>query len=133
MPEWSERLVEVFQSLWAFVVALGRLLADVLPHVLGLLLWIIFWLWAVNWKKVWPVLAQGAWAPAVLLLVMAALAWSRMVPGAFAWQLAEVGAAACVALFCGWLQGHFGWTPPEIALEPPPEADHSHGHDHGHH
>ena len=34
------------------------------------------------------------------------------------------------ALFCGWLQGYFGWSPQEISLEPPaPE----HGHAHAHH
>src|SRR5258706_127941 len=40
------------------------------PFLLAILpigLWMAFWLWAVNWKMVWPVLAEGAWMPCVLL------------------------------------------------------------------
>jgi hypothetical protein len=131
--EWWNQLVEVFQSLWTFVVTLLRFIAEVLPHVLGLGLWCVWWLAAVNWKKLWPALAQGAWAPAVLLLVMATLVWSRLVPGELGWQLTVVGSLACLALFCGWLQGSFGWTPPEIVLEPAAETghDHFHAHEHG--
>jgi hypothetical protein len=50
----------------------------------------------------------------------------------FLWQLGAVGALAAIALFCGWLQGYFGWTPEEVSVEPAPAA-HGHGHDHGHH
>jgi hypothetical protein len=134
MPEWQNQLGEVFQSLWAFLVALWRLLAELLPHVLGVLLWVVVWLWAVNWKRLWPVLAEGAWAPAVLLLAMATLVWSRLESGALGWQLAWVGSLAGVALFCGYLQGRFGWAPPEIVLEPAPEGEHDplHAHIHGH-
>jgi hypothetical protein len=37
---------------------------------------------------------------------------------------------ALLTLFCGWLQGVLGWTPPEIELEPPaaPVGHHDHGH-----
>ena len=77
--------------------------------------------------------AGGAWAPAVLLLVVAALIWSRLAPGPcnclgfvtvpnFWWQLGEVGLIAALTLFCGWLQGVLGWTPREISLEPPAHA-----------
>ncbi len=89
----------------------------------------------------WPVLARGAWAPVVLLILIAATVWTKVqpidctclgfavVPNGW-WQLGSVCTLAAVALFCGWLQGYFGWTPEEVAVEAPAGE---HGHDHGHH
>jgi hypothetical protein len=124
MPEWLGRVMSVLQAL--------------IPGGL----WCAWWLWGVNWKKAWPVLARGGWAPVVLLMAVATLAWSRMQPEPYSglgfvvipnvwWQLISVCALTATALFCGWVQGHFGWTPQEINLEPPAHADH--GHDHAHH
>jgi len=93
-------------------------------------LWVVWWLWAVNWQSLWPVLARGAWAPAVLLFLMGAVVWSRLAPGHFAWQLGIVAALACLALFCGWLQGRLHWTPREVSVEPPVVSDDGHGHSH---
>lgn len=113
------------------------------PYIQAVLLpavWCVWWLWGVNWHKLWPALAKGAWAPLVLLALVAALVWTKLVPGSWTWvgvatipsgwwQLGIVTLLVAAALFCGWLQGHFGWSPQEISLEPPaPE----HGH-HGHH
>jgi hypothetical protein len=120
---------ESFQRLGQVVLALV---------LLGL--WCVWWLGAVNWQKTWPVLAQGAWVPVVLFLFLSAGVWSRIAPSNctclglvtipnFYWQLGSVSALAAAALFCGWLQGRFGWTPAEIDLEPPTET---HGHDQGH-
>ena len=106
-------------------------LAGVLGVMLQLLpggLWCAWWLCCVNWKKTWPVLAGGGWAPVLLLMLVAALAWSRIFPAScnclgfpianFIWQLGSVTALVLVALFCGWLQGRFGWTPPDVSFEP---------------
>ena len=105
-------------------------------------LWCVWWLCAVNWKKMAPVLREGAWAPVVLLILVAAAVWSRLAPAEadlggvplpnFWWQLACVVTLAAVALFCGWLQNYYGWTPREVSVEPPAHADHDHGHDHIH-
>jgi hypothetical protein len=117
------------------------------PTLLALvpvLVWMAFWLWAVDWKKVWPVLAQGGWAPCVLLILVAALVWSRIAPGPcdclgfmhlpnFWWQLGAVSALAGLALFSGWLQGLMHYTPVEVPVEPPAHHGHWHGHGHGHH
>jgi hypothetical protein len=123
-------------------------LADVFALLLRLLpgaLWCAWWLWGVNWKKAWPVLAQGAWAPVLLLMILSALVWSRISPSSrdcfglftipnFWWHLGGVGALTAVALFCGWLQGKLGWAPVDINLEPPPHGHGlGHGHPHGHH
>jgi hypothetical protein len=93
-------------------------------------LWIVWWLWAVNWQKLWPVLAHGAWAPAVLLFLIGAVVWSRLSPGRFGWQLGGAATLAVVALFCGWLQGRLRWTPREISVDPPVVSDEVYGHSH---
>jgi hypothetical protein len=137
-------LLDALENLFQII---GKLLAEqqglVLPALL-LVAWVAWWLWAVNWKKAWPVLAAGGWVPLVLLMVVAALAWSRLAPSDcsclgfvsvanFWWQLGEIGLFVAVALFCGWLQGHYGWTPAEVDLEPPAHEEHGHGSAHGHH
>jgi hypothetical protein len=117
---------------------LGTILLIGLP----LAAWCAWWLGAVNWKKMGPTLAQGGWAPALLILFIISLALSLLAPGDCSclglvtlphvwWQTGCVTGMAALALLCGWLQGHFGWTPEEIPVEPPPLA-HGHGHDHGH-
>jgi len=112
--------------------------------LLPAVLWIAFWLLAVDWRKVWPVLRIGGWAPVVLLLLVGAGVWSRVAPDPCTclkavtipngwWQLGAVASLAATALFCGWLQGTMGWTPTEHATEPPESEDHGHAAAHGHH
>jgi hypothetical protein len=118
-------------SLSELAIRIGNILLAVLPTVL----WCAFWLWAIDWKTTWKVLGQGGW-------VMAAAAWSRVVPASisfldlflipsFWWQLAAVLLWTGLAMFCGWLQGYFHLTPYQVEIEPPPVA-HGHGGDHGH-
>jgi hypothetical protein len=135
---------ELWEPLRQIVTNLGLLLYYLALLALQwalLLAWLAWWLWGVNWSKVWPVLARGGWLVLVLLLVTAALAWSQMAPSTcncvgftvipnFWWQLGAVGLLAAATLFCGWLQGVFGWQPAEISLEPPEPAA---GHDGQHH
>src|SRR5262249_42972354 len=91
-------------------------------HFALLIAWVAWWLRAVGWRKAWPVLARGGWAPLVLLMIVAALVWSRLAPstyddlgfvriGNFWWQLGAVSLLAGVTLLCGWLQGLFHWAP----------------------
>ncbi len=109
---------------------LGWLLA-----LLPLLAWCAWWLFCVDWPRAWPILARGGWAVAVLLTVLAALAWTALFPHRpdFFWQLAASALLAALALFCGWLQGVMGWTPAEVTFDPPAEAHDGHGHGHGAH
>jgi len=118
-------------------------------HIL-IILWVVWWLWAVNWRRAWPVLRQGAWAPLVLLVLATALVWSRIAPAPcdclvlvtvpnFWWQLGYVGMLVAIAFFCGWLQGVLQWAPAEISLDPPAHGHHDgdghgdHSHSHGDH
>ena len=124
---------------------LRDLLLTLSPYFLALLLpglWCAWWLWGVNWIKLWPTLAKGAWLPVVLLAVMAAVVWAQVQPSqcdclGFVtlpngwWQVGTVALLLALALFCGWLQGYFGWMPEEISVEPP--LEHDHGHAHAHH
>jgi hypothetical protein len=136
-PQWLAQLGELVQQLWSLLRLLWELVLPLLP----VLLWLAFWLFAVDWRKLWPVLAQGAWAPCVLLGLIIATAWSRIAPSEcdclrfatipnFWWQLGGVSTLAALALFAGWLQSQWHYQPPEIAIEPPPPE---HGHAHGHH
>ncbi len=134
MYQLWEAFVNLFKALGNLVVEnQGWLVPGILMFV-----WVAWWFWGVNWPKLWGRLREGAWAPFVLLMVLVALVWSQIAPSDyllgstllvpnFWWQLCGVGLLVCVALFCGWLQGYFGWTPAEVNLEPP-----AHGHDHGH-
>jgi hypothetical protein len=132
-------LVQLVTALLQLVVEIGQL---GLQNAL-IIAWIAWWLWGVNWSKAWRVLARGGWLVVVLLDVLAALAWSAIAPssadlfaiftlGNFWWQLGSVTILVLLALFCGWVQGQFGWTPAEITFDPP-EPVHDTHHGHGHH
>ena len=136
---------EPWESLRQLGIILLRLLGELGGFLFAwslLIAWIAWWLWGVNWKKAWPVLAQGAWVPVVLLMVVGALVWSRITPEPceclrvvtipnFWWQLGGVSTLAAIALFCGWVQGVLGWAPADIDLAPPlPGQVPTHGHEH---
>jgi hypothetical protein len=145
MPGKGFAVTEQWETFLQILRDVGKLLAPVWHLILAwllLIVWIIWWLCAANWRKTWAVLGQGAWVPVVLLVVVGSLVWSQMAPSDcrclgvvtvsnFWWQLGAVGLLAAVALFCGWLQGVLGWTPAEIDLDPEPSAAHDHGS--GHH
>ena len=138
MSELGSSFVELVYQFWQFVVALWRLLAVAwtLP-VAVLVAWVAWWTFAVRWRQLWPELRAGAWAPLVLLTIIAALVWAMIVPSAmtvfgvftipnFWWQLCCTTCIAGLALFCGWLQTVFGLEPGEVSFEPPPSADAGH-------
>lgn len=133
LPQWLDLILQ----------GLGDLGVQILKVVIPLVpvgLWAIWWLFAVSWKKLWPVLAHGAWAPVLLLVLISADAWSQLAPGEchclsfvvlpnYWWQLGTVIALVLIALFCGWLQLFMGWAPPEYPVNPSPAGlGHGHGH-----
>lgn len=131
---------QAFGHLFVDLGVIVSYLASYAAHWVLLIVWVVWWLWGVNWNRAWQALASGAWAPAVLLLLIVALVWSRLAPAPcdclgvvtipnFWWQLGYVAMLAALALFCGWLQGVLHWTPPELDLEPPVHGF-EHVHDH---
>lgn len=142
-------MVDIFSTLVQLVVTLGTLVVEIgalaLQNALWIA-WIAWWLGGVNWKKAWPMLAQGGWAVVVLLTVLGALVWSAIAPssvtilglfplGNFWWQLGACTLLTLLALFCGYVQGAMHWAPMEISFDPPAHGHHGHhghGHDHGH-
>lgn len=137
--------MELWEALVNLVRALGHLVtanAAWLGPALLLFIWVAWWLWGVHWPTLWRRLGEGAWAPFVLLMITAALVWSQIAPSAsyvlgflivpnFWWQLGAMALLVGVALFCGWLQGYFGWVPAEVELGPPVHGhDDAHGHAH---
>jgi len=143
MHDLGQVLIDLGNLLWELVrllvVEVGGL---ALQWSLGIA-WIAFCLWAIDWRKLWPRLAEGAWAPLALLATMIGLVWGWMFPSEmlvlgkitvtnFWWQLLAVGTVVGVGFFCGWLQGVFGWHPTDVPLEPPPPHGHDHEHAHEH-
>jgi hypothetical protein len=125
------------QTAWWY--ELGQTLVRFLPFVV-LIVWC---LWAVDWRKAWPVLAAGGWVPLVLIAVVAAVVWSLVFPTSALvfglvdvpnglWQLGAVALLIGIVLVGGWLQTRLGWYPPNISFDPPLSTglhDHDHGHD----
>jgi ABC-type nickel/cobalt efflux system permease component RcnA len=97
-------------------------------------LWVVVCLFAVNWRKAWPALKEGAWVPLVLVTVLMAVVWSQIWPSGVAnfWlQLVILAAFVGLGLFTGWVQDRYSWTQSEVPVEPVVHG-HSHGNDHGH-
>jgi hypothetical protein len=130
----------LWQTLGQLFTVLGQLVVQLVAlgaHWILLIVWLTWWLYGVNWRKLWPVLANGGWAPLVLLVLMVSLVWSRLQTSStgfigvslpnFWWQLGYLAVLTGIALFCGWLQGVMHWEPAEINLEPPA---HGHADDH---
>src|SRR5271156_5979089 len=126
-------VMELWQTFLQLISVLLKLIVELGSVLLAgslLIFYVAWWLWGVNWKKAWPVLGQGGWAPVVLLVFLGALIWAKIAPSDFTglrlvtvpnfwWQLGGSALLAGIALFCGWLQGVMGWQPPDVNLEPP--------------
>jgi hypothetical protein len=135
-------VAELLHTLVELIVVSGRLLWELVTLLAPwslLLAWIAWWLGAVNWRRTWAFLAEGAWVPVVLLVLLSARVWASLAPAEvnllglvtlpnYWCQLAGVCLIVALTLFCGWLQLVLGWTPPDINPEPPPPAAGTEGH-----
>ncbi|MER3416658.1 MAG: hypothetical protein C4297_10660 [Gemmataceae bacterium] len=127
MYDWQELL----RAAWEVLAASSRLVVGLVVLVLQFFfaaVWIGWWLLAADWRRLWPVLGKGAWAPVVLLILIIGLAWSAIVPADFVVfgvvvipvglaQLSAVAGWVAIALFCGWLQRVWGIEPAGLDFE----------------
>jgi hypothetical protein len=135
------RVASRFSSRFAKVLTVADQWQTLVLELILLAGWVAWWLWAVNWVHAWDWLARGAWVAVLLLVFLGALVWSRIDPKEldltftrlpnFWWQLGGTAVLACIALFCGWLQGVAGWMPADIPIYPAdPTHDETGGHEH---
>ena len=149
-----EKLIGSLQNLlvagWEVVVSLLTFAVPWTP----LIAWIAFWLLAVNWEKLYPVLAKGAVIGVVFIGLMMILVWGLIAPppdGAhhlfglkpsnFVGKTIYVTMLLTIAALCGSVQlsGACGtlasFPDDDHDRDNHGEGDHGHGHgpDHGEH
>lgn len=136
-----QSLMNVFWSLLDVVLALAMLVLPWLP----VLAWIGFWLFAVNWAKVFPVLWRGGFIGVLLLMFVAVLVWGAVSPpvdgkhimlqltvGNFVGKFIYVTWLTCIALLCGSAQLSGAFSSLIQFPEEEETDDHGHGDHHGH-
>ncbi len=127
---------------WEVGISLFALLIPWTP----LIAWVAFWLLAVNWEKLYPVLAKGAVIGVVLIGLMTALVWGLIAPppdgvhylfglrpSNFVGKGIYVTMLMTIMALCGSVQlsGAFGSLFPEDVPDEHHGDDH-HGDDHAH-
>jgi hypothetical protein len=135
---------DLITSLVDVLFALLQLALEIFKQVFHwslALFWLAWSLWAIDWRKLGPVLSQGGAVPLVLIAAAVGIAWAGAAPSSmlfvgleipnYWWQLGVVGLLLTGTLAAGWLQLKMGWFPQEVTLAP--ESSHPHGHHHHHH
>lgn len=75
--------MQVLDALWNLIVALGGLIAALATTIAPwwpLIAWIAFWMLAVNWQKLYPVVSSGGWIGLLLLWFTMILVWGVVAP-----------------------------------------------------
>src|SRR5262245_58290142 len=124
MSELWTSLVNLFQSGGSFIVEAARVLFAWSLAVFAVA-WVAF---ALDWRKLWPALREGAVIPLLLIAGMSAFVWGFLAPSEgnllgirlpnYLWQVICTTLLLGVMFFCGWLQMRYHWFPPEIEIEP---------------
>lgn len=130
-------LMQLIAAAWELTVALLFLIVPWTP----LLGYVAFWLFAVDWVKLRPVLVRGGWIAILLIDFAAVLIWGLIAPPPtgyhyllgltvtnFVGKFTYVAALTVIMLLSGSAQlaGLCGtW-----AAFPEPASDDGHGHDH---
>lgn len=119
METLLEAFGSLFASLWLLAVTLWHLL---LPWAL-IVIWVLWWLLAVDWRALVPTLKQGAWVAIALLGAAVVLVWGCLQPDAqsvFGYEMRSFTAKAVIvaalytlALAAGALQ--LAWLKPSAA------------------
>ncbi len=138
--ELLQSLLNVVTSLLAFLVEVAQTLLPWTP----LFAWIAFWMLAVNWLSLWPVLFQrGGWIGVALIFFMTVLVWSAVAPppdgvhhilglrvSNLTGKLAYTTALTFIAFLCGTAQLN-GFCKSWVHFDEPAlaETHDDHGHD----
>lgn len=138
---------QLIVSLGKFLDAGWHVIVDLLAIIVPwapLIAWIAFWLLAVNWEKLYPVLAKGAVIGVILIGLMMILIWGLIAPPPdgvhhlfglrptnFVGKTIYVTMLFTIMALCGSVQLSGACGPLCRFPEDQPEDDH-HAHDHGH-
>jgi hypothetical protein len=104
---WSV-ITELFQLITAFAP---------LPLLIGVLAWVVFWTFGVNWVKMRQTMLQGGWIALLLIGVTTVLVWGSIDPPVdgqhnllgltvsnFVGKTIYVTALYCIMFLCGSVQ-----------------------------
>lgn len=82
MEALRDSLLDFLGAGWNVIVELMRLITDrvPLPILLGLLAWILFWTFAVNWVKLRQTFLRGGIVALILVGLVAVLVWGTIDP-----------------------------------------------------
>jgi hypothetical protein len=140
MTALDQSFIQLLTALGGLIVALARVLYPFLP----LVVWIAFWMFAVNWTKLRLVLLQGGWIGLALIGVVAVLVWGTVAPppsgshhllgltlGNFVGKTVFVTTLICIMFLCGSVQLSGACGRLCQFDEPSADAGH-HGDAHGH-
>ena len=110
-----DSLVNFLLAGWNVVVELFNLFGD--GALLGLLAWIVFWTFGVNWVKLRETLLKGGCVALILVGVAAVLVWANIAPPAgghhsllglqvsnYVGKTMYVTALYCIMFLCGSVQ-----------------------------
>lgn len=80
MEALGESLLQLWFAVLNLIAAVGEVLEPWWPLILGLGAWVVFWLFAVNWARLWDVLFSGGLVGLVLIGLLAILVWGVIAP-----------------------------------------------------
>ncbi len=75
--------MQLFEALGDLIIALKDVvveLATIIAPWWPLIAWIAFWMLAVNWRKLYPVISSGGWIGLLLLWFTMILVWGVVDP-----------------------------------------------------
>lgn len=80
MDALGDSLLQLWFAILNLVATIGEVLEPWWPLILGLGAWVVFWLFAVNWTRLWEVLFSGGMIGLLLIGAMAILVWGVVAP-----------------------------------------------------
>jgi len=137
-------MYQIALTLKQLLLTLGTLVGELLGvffYAALAIFWIMWATCALDWRKLWPLLREGAAVPLVMVAAAVAAVSGGVAPSDlslfgdavrvpnFVWQIGAAGLFLGVTLFCGWLQVRCGWFPQEVPVAPlPSDRPAIHGH-----